>query len=139
MSLRGRCSRRRDLSYWNDMDAALILDRLESAAAGFERLLNRRLAAFLAGYTVLYFASTIWLASLKRLWSDELATYYLSTQASADGFWAALKTGIDSQPPPFFLITRLAAQLGVDPQISVRLPEIIAFWVMSLLLFRYVA
>ncbi|MFB3777997.1 MAG: hypothetical protein ACE141_10310 [Bryobacteraceae bacterium] len=116
-----------------------ILARLEETAGRFSRFLDRRPAAVLVAFSALYFPSTIWLASVKQLWSDELSTYYASGQPLLGSLWTVLGAGIENQPPAFFLVTRVSTQLGIDPQISTRLPEIFGFWMMSLLLFWYVA
>lgn len=93
----------------------------------------------LLGFSALYWTGTYLLASRKLVWNDELFTLYLSQLRQTSDLWAALSTGADQIPPLFYLITRTAfVAFGINI-LSVRLPEMLGFWVMALCLFRFVA
>ncbi len=47
-------------------------------------------------------------------------------------------TGLESNPPAFHLLTRMTERVFGEGLIATRLPEIVAFWVMCLCLFKYV-
>jgi Dolichyl-phosphate-mannose-protein mannosyltransferase len=87
---------------------------------------------------VAYFAVTSYLARLKPLWSDEFYTLYIA-KAGFKGAWEILLTGADQHPPTFYWLTNICLQLfGFGPAI-LRLPELIAFWIMLLCLFVVIA
>src|SRR5262245_65490298 len=73
------------------------------------------------------------------MWNDELFTFYTSRLPKVSDIWGALLTGADQIPPLFHLITRAAFALFGVNSLSVRLPEVLGFWVMSLCLFRFVS
>lgn len=73
------------------------------------------------------------------MWNDELFTFYTSRLASISDIWSALLTGADQIPPFFHLLTRTSFSLFGINHLSVRLPEILGFWIMSLCLFHFVS
>jgi len=73
------------------------------------------------------------------MWTDELYTFYFSRLPSVSDIWAALSTGADQIPPLFHIITRASFSLFGVNHLSIRLPEVLGFWVMSLSLFRFVS
>ena len=85
-------------------------------------------AAFPLLITIAIYAAarSVALAVTKHLWFDEIATQVVSRQRDLSAIWAALKTGADGNPPPFYLIERAAAALPLDEHIAYRLPSILA-------------
>src|SRR5580704_9894593 len=115
-------------------------DREISASA--ERMaerLRRGKYFVLFSFSALYFVVTCFCASQKLFWIDELYTLYLSRLPDMTSLWAALKQGVDFNPPLFYILTRLSESLFVEVLIAIRLPEIIGFWVFCLCLFRFVS
>lgn len=94
---------------------------------------------FLAGISALYMIITCLLASRRLLWNDELFTLYTSRLPSFSDIWNALLTGADQIPPLFHLITRASFFLFGINELSVRLPAILGFWLMSICLFHFVS
>ena len=93
----------------------------------------------LVGIALLYLSVTGLLASTRMLWNDELLSLYISQLTNASDFIAALSTGADQQPPPFYVLTHgVLAGFGTT-HVTIRLPEIVGFLVMSLCLFRFVS
>ena len=72
------------------------------------------------------------------LWYDEIYTVRLC-HLSLTRLWAALASGVDLQPPPFFLLTRAAAAMFGQGEIAWRAPSIAAFWVAAFAVFRFVS
>ena len=103
---------------------ALVPWRVEKAAA---------VIAALA--CVIYWAATLMLARRKLMWNDELYTYYVAMLPSMHDVWNALMARGEQTPPFFYLVTRLAFRVFGVNNISIRLPEMLAFWGMCVCLF----
>lgn len=78
----------------------------------------------LAAYALL--RSTIY-ALVKPFWFDEILTFVVSRQGGLSAILAALKQGVDGNPPAFYLIERWAAYLFSDENIGYRFPAILGF------------
>jgi Dolichyl-phosphate-mannose-protein mannosyltransferase len=113
------------------------LDTLERLALRGQAIVERHAFAAVAALSLLYVAWTVTLASHKQLWNDELFTYYLALLPNAS-LRQALLTGAEQIPPTFHLLTRGSFALFGTGQVAIRLPEIVAFLVMMLCLFRFV-
>jgi hypothetical protein len=87
----------------------------------------------------LYLAATCFRASRKLFWFDELFTVYISRLPDMASVWSALKHGADLNPPLFYGLVRLSESLFGEGQVGTRMPEIIAFWICCLCLFRFVS
>jgi hypothetical protein len=90
-------------------------------------------------FSVVYFGSTLFRASQKPFWFDELFTVYLSRLQSTAALWNALKHGADLNPPVLYLLTRISESFFGEGPIATRLPEILGFWIFSLCVFRFVS
>ncbi len=93
----------------------------------------------LIAFSLIYFTDVAIRASEKFFWYDELFTVAFSRLPTFASLWAALNSGIDFNPPPFYLLTRACNQLFGEGHISTRLPEILGFWIFSLCLYRFVS
>lgn len=116
------------------MQYGRALDRAERRSLALER---RGLLLFVA-LSGLYWVTTVTLASRKLMWNDELYTYYVATLPSMREVWAALLSGGEQTPPFFYFTTRVAMDAFGASNISIRLPEMIGFWVMSISLLVFV-
>ena len=87
----------------------------------------------------LYLVSTFVVASRKLMWNDELFTFHIARLANVSELWSALMTGADQIPPVFYLITRASFFLFGINHLSIRLPEVVGFWIMSLCLYQFVS
>jgi hypothetical protein len=88
--------------------------------------------------SLLYFIIAGTLAFEKRLWNDELFTFYIAQRPSFHEVWKALLTGAEQLPPLFFVITRAFIGVFGAGRLSLRLPEMLGFWLMSVSLFYVV-
>ncbi len=92
----------------------------------------------LLAFTLFYFADVCLRASSKYFWYDEILTLYFSRLPNVSTLWAALHSGLESNPPAFHLLTRATEAVFGEGLIATRLPEIVAFWVMCLCIFKVV-
>lgn len=88
--------------------------------------------------SVAYALLTWTLASRKLMWNDELYTYYVARLPSMHDVWNALMARGEQTPPLFFAITRLSFRLFGVTHLAIRLPEILAFWTMTVCLYVFV-
>jgi hypothetical protein len=116
-----------------------FLEQLNHLAEKFSEQCEKFKLWFLLGLSILYLGVTCLLASRRLLWNDELFTLYTSRLPKISDIWSALLTGADQIPPFFHLITRASFWLFGINEVSVRLPEILGFWIMSLCLFGFVS
>lgn len=115
------------------------LQQFENSAEAFAGRIEKRSLWLLGVFSVLYLTGTYIIATRKLLWNDELYTLYISRLPDLSAVWSALLSGGEQNPPFFYVITRASfALLGVN-EFSIRLPEILGFWVMCLCLFRFVS
>ena len=77
-------------------------------------------------------------ARAKPFWHDEIYTILHSRLPSISAMWAASRDGIDLAPPLNSLLTRLVQSVaGVGP-VATRLPAMIGYWTMTLVVFHMV-
>jgi hypothetical protein len=116
-----------------------LLLQLHAFAEDLADQIEKRKVWFLASFSILYLAVTGLVASQKPLWNDELYTLYVARLHSMTDVWDALSTGAEQLPPFFYVLTRASLALFGTNELSLRLPEVIGFWVMGLCLFRFVS
>jgi hypothetical protein len=85
--------------------------------------------------SLIYWAATLMFARRKLMWNDELYTYYVAALPSMHDVWGALMARGEQTPLFFYLVTRLSLRFFGINNISIRLPEMLAFWGMSACLF----
>jgi hypothetical protein len=93
----------------------------------FSLLRDGTAIAVLIGIVVYAALRNLIQAPTKTLWFDELLTELISSERGVSGVWKALKTAVDSNPPPFYLIEKLAGALSHNELVAYRLPSIVAF------------
>ncbi len=75
----------------------------------------------------------------KVIWTDEFFTLYLSRLPRLADVSSALMTGGDQHPLPFYLIHGVFLHIFGESSLVLRLPEILAFLLMSVCVFCFVA
>jgi Dolichyl-phosphate-mannose-protein mannosyltransferase len=116
-----------------------LLQKLDNFAEVLADQLEKRKLWLLCCLSILYLMVTIPIASRKLMWNDEFYTYYIAVLPHISNIWSVLLSGVDLNPPFVYLTTHASfALLGVN-HISLRLPEVLGFWVMSLCLFQFVS
>ncbi|MFL6415290.1 MAG: glycosyltransferase family 39 protein [Bryobacteraceae bacterium] len=104
-----------------------------------QRLLANPTLWLLVAFSVIYFADMLLRASEKYWWYDELFTIYACRLPNFGALWNALSHGFDFNPPLFHILTNASQAVFGEGLISSRLPQILAFWVLCLSLFRFVS
>jgi hypothetical protein len=97
--------------------------------------LERNRAWVLLVFSVAYFMDTTLMAGGKPLENDELYTFYIAQLHSSTEIWKFLLTGADQNPPPFYFVSWISLALPIPPEIAIRLPAVLGFWVMAICLF----
>lgn len=116
-----------------------MLQRLNQGAERLATVLEKNKLWLLCGFSVSYLLTTCSIASRRLMWTDEFLTLYIARLPSLREVWAALLTGADVTPLLFFILTRASFFLFGANHISIRLPEMLGFWVMCLCLYQFVA
>jgi uncharacterized membrane protein len=117
--------------------------RLDAWICQSARWLSDRVQQFqvpiLVLLSILYFLYTCDQASRRPLWYDEDFTYRISQIPGVSELWAALREGVDLNPPGYYLITRTFLALFGTSLFVARLPAVLGFWVMCMCLYRFVS
>jgi hypothetical protein len=129
----------RDIAVNRDGMEAGFWQKADQCACTVTDYFERRKLWCLGSVSVLYGVSTFVLASRKLMWNDELFTLHISRLPDLSQLWSALMTGADQSPPLFYLITHASLSLFGVNHLSMRLPEAVGFWIMSLCLFQFVS
>jgi hypothetical protein len=111
--------------------------QLEKTTARSERLTSSSIVWILL-FTVIYLIPTILLAKHKLFWDDEFFTFYLSRIPTWHELITALKTGADQHPPSFYYLTHMSMLAFGASAFTMRLPEIVGFWLLCVCLFAIV-
>lgn len=107
-------------------------------AARLNGFLDRWRYVLLIALSVAFFAATAARARQKPFWHDEIYTILLSGLPSIPAMWRAAADGMDLAPPLNAFVTHaLRAVTGVGP-VATRLPPMIGFWGMIVLIFLIV-
>ena len=81
------------------------------------------IAALLAAF---YLATTLYIASHRLFWYDELFTIHVARLSNWGTIWTALAHAIDSQPPIYYLVVRMFDRLVRHSEVAIRLPSALA-------------
>jgi 4-amino-4-deoxy-L-arabinose transferase-like glycosyltransferase len=90
-------------------------------------------------FGALYSVATGVVAARRPLWNDELYTYHFARVPHLADLWRALQTGADQAPPLGYLLTRASLDLFGTSRLSLRLPELVAFFVLCVCMYVFVA
>lgn len=74
----------------------------------------------------------------KPAWHDEIFTIYLSTRLPAGELWGALASGVDLNPPLYYVLVRGLWTIGVPEALAARVPSLLGFLLASFTLFPFV-
>ena len=108
-------------------------------ANGLAEHVDRSRVLPMAALSLLYVAVTVVFAQRKLMWNDELYTLYMARLPAMTDIWAALMSRGEQTPPLFYWTTRVSFDLFGVNNLSVRLPEMLGFWVMLASLYVFVA
>ena len=116
-----------------------VLDREASLPGGgsLDWLLHSELMTTVALCAVLLASGTSSLlrASQRPLWYDEIYTLVLSRLDTPPILWSALQDAVDTNPPLYYLVTRVFSQLQLPVEVSYRIPSTLGFVVFCICLY----
>ena len=97
----------------------------------------RNFASFIAAAVLaaFYFATSIYIASHRVFWFDELFTIHIARLPDIKTIWTALGNGVDSLPPTYYMVVRLFGNLFGNSEVAARLPSALALAAGLLLIF----
>jgi len=84
----------------------------------------------------IFLAGTIARARSTPFWFDEIFTYHIANVTGMSDVWHALASGVDLNPPLYYVLVRAAARVLGPGELATRLPAVGGFLVMMLCLFR---
>jgi len=87
--------------------------------------------------TALLLSYTVFRASRRALWHDELCTLYLATLPTLGDVWRVVRSGMDQLPPYPYVLVRALLGLTGRPEIDLRLPPTLAFAVSAWAVFAF--
>src|SRR5271157_4154207 len=80
-------------------------------------------AALLAAF---YFSTSIYIASHRLFWFDEIFTVRIARLPHLATIWTALAHGADGQPPFYYMVVRIFDKPLAHSEVAVRLPSALA-------------
>jgi hypothetical protein len=92
----------------------------------------------LAGLWVVFYVAVTFAAGQRKLWYDELFTFYMAQLPDLGAVWKAIGEGADLNPMLFQVATRAAVRVFGANEWALRVPAMVGFVVMSGCLFRFV-
>jgi hypothetical protein len=116
-----------------------LADAVGRAAKVAGEALDRHGSILFGLLAAAYLAAALALASQKLVWYDEVFTYYFAHFPSLGQVWSELKMGDDPTPPFFYVLTRTFVAIFGSSEVSIRLPEALAFVLMGAALYTLVA
>ena len=90
------------------------------------------IAGLLAAF---YLASTLYIASQRLFWFDELFTVQIARLPGWLDIWSALSHAVDSLPPFYYMVVRVFGQVFGNSEVAARLPSALAMVVGLLVTF----
>lgn len=73
-----------------------------------------------------YLVTSIYIASHRFLWFDEILTIDIARLPNVATMWQALAHGVDATPPGYHIVVRMFVKLLGSSEVAVRLPSILA-------------
>jgi uncharacterized membrane protein len=96
-------------------------ERVETVRSGSRTGAVTFIAALLLA--AFYFATSVYIASQRVFWFDELFTIHIARLPDIKTIWTALGHGVDSLPPFYYMLVRLFGDLFGDSEVAARLPS----------------
>lgn len=77
-------------------------------------------------------------ALAKPVWHDEIFTIYLATELPTGELWGALASGVDLNPPLYYVLVRGLWRIGFSDVLAARMPSLLGFLLASVTVFIFV-
>ena len=75
---------------------------------------------------VFYLATSLYIASQRLFWFDELFTIHIARVPDWVAIWTALHAGVDSLPPVYYMVVRCFGSLFGPGEVAARMPSALA-------------
>jgi hypothetical protein len=85
--------------------------------------------------SVSYFVTAVKFASVRPFWMDEVLSIWTARLPTVTAVWDALEKGSDFSPPLYILLLQKIIQLGAGSALMLRLPSILAVYVVGIAAF----
>jgi hypothetical protein len=115
------------------------LERKEPVPLSLRQILGGRYFWWLLLYSVLLLAITGTIAIQRHLWWDEIEVYYVVTLPSLREVWRTLFSGVDWQPPTYYLPLYYLCKWFGASSLVLRSIAIVPYWLATLILYVIVA
>jgi len=107
------------------------INKLDLWAARLEARIDDHPRWYLFLFSLFYLSVTLPITIIRQMWFDELITFYTVRFHSLSHLWATLRAGVDMNPPLYHLIVRASETLLGENELGLRLPSLVAYWVMT--------
>jgi hypothetical protein len=94
--------------------------------------------AALLGLFLIYGLTTT-VHSMRKFWYDEFFSFYISQREGFGGIWAALKAGVDFNPPLGYMVAKGFQFLFGNGELATRLPALFGYFLLSLCLYWFIS
>jgi uncharacterized membrane protein len=84
---------------------------------------------------VFYLVTSVYIASHRVFWFDELFTLHIARLSSLTTIWGALSNGVDALPPTYYMLVRAFDSLFGPGDVAARLPSALGMVIGLLLIF----
>lgn len=82
---------------------------------------------------VSYWLAVIGIATERRMWFDELFSFFVASQESPAALWQALLDGMDLHPPLHYLVRQISLMIFGANELALRLPSALAIFAGAIL------
>jgi hypothetical protein len=119
-------------------DAAAGIHTIDERATEFANWLDRRSWLVVAAILFFILIAAIGIASHTLLWADDLVTVLTAKLSSFREVWRFYAEGLDTTGPVQSLVGHVGLMLPLPPEISIRIPFILAFLCMCAGIYGFV-
>jgi hypothetical protein len=110
--------------------------RPRGLAVTFSEASVRTLSSLIAvGFIALYLLSSLWIASHRRFWYDEISTVLIARLSDHATIWRALGSAADVLPAAYFMLVRLFDHWLGPAEFAARIPSALGLAVGLLVIF----
>jgi hypothetical protein len=100
--------------------------------------MEKRPGLFLTLFTAVYAAGSVWAASRRYFFFDEIVTSWLADLPHISQIWPLIARGIELNPPLIFQLTWVIHHTLGGGAVMSRIPAVAGFWLMCFCLYHFV-
>jgi hypothetical protein len=121
-------------SEWCDVNA-LVASGATPPADRARRVSSGGSVALVVLLSASYFAAAMKIAAARPLWMDEVLAIWTARLPNVGAIWDALNKGAEFSPPLYHLFLQKLIQLGAGSALALRLPSIVAVYIVGIAAF----